>query len=67
MYKMFLVDKKCKGIVYCCIDQDLMSYFNLVVIVNFLESKVTYSFELNDKLINDLVNLMIFKFMLFIY
>lgn len=67
MYKMFLVDKKCKGIVYCCIDQDLMSYFNLVVIVNFLESKVTYSFGLNDKLINDLVNLMIFKFMLFIY
>lgn len=44
-----------------------MSYFNLVVIVNFLESKVTYSFGLNDKLINDLVNLMIFKFMLFIY
>lgn len=69
MYKMSSVDKKCKGTVYCCIDQDLMSHFNLVAIVNLLESKATYGSGLNDKLItgNDLANLMTLKFMSFIH
>lgn len=68
MYKMSSVDKKCNlGTVYCCIDQDLMSHFNLVAIVNLLESKATYGSGLNDKLINDLANLMTLKFMSFIH
>lgn len=46
-----------------------MSHFNLVAIVNLLESKATYGSGLNDKLItgNDLANLMTLKFMSFIH
>lgn len=46
-----------------------MSHFNLVAIVNLLESKAKYGSGLNDKLItgNDLANLMTLKFMSFIH
>lgn len=44
-----------------------MSHINLVAIVNLLESKATYGSGLNDKLINDLANLMTLKFMSFIH